>query len=166
MKFWVQVAAWLLFPSHEIRHPAGDPNGQLLMIRWRLFRTSWLRKAGSTPRWYDFEIGIHKIVAPDQRSMGLHDHPWDFFSIVLWRKYTERYLHTWPNAKIDPWKMPPRFWKHFVRTRMRGLFSIGFRRAEYLHAVTELPDGPCWTLFVLLKRRRVWGFPEKLLKID
>lgn len=83
-----------------------------------------------------FAIYLHKFVGDD--DLCLHDHPWPFLSLILWGGYYEtdkNKVRTWYSAG-----------------------SILFRRAEWRHRV-ELDRGrPCYTLVVIGKKCRHWGF--------
>ena len=84
-------------------------------------------------RW--FKIYLHKFVGDDW-SRDLHDHPKRFISIGLWG----RYLEETPAGKRcyrAPW----------VRS-----FP-----AEHQHRIST-PWGTCWTLVIVLRTVREWGF--------
>lgn len=85
------------------------------------------RSAGSTARY-------HHILASD--GADLHDHPWDFVSVIL----SGRYVETTPTSEDE-----------------FGPGSVLVRTAEQLHRLT-LPDGPVWTFVMLSPVRRRWGF--------
>lgn len=87
------------------------------------------------PRWFPFNIVLHKILLSDLED--LHDHPWPYATILLKNGYWE----TTPRGK---------FW--------RGAGWATIRPATALHRL-ELADGmPCWSLFFMGKRCREWGF--------
>lgn len=77
---------------------------------------------------------FHEILCSDR--LELHDHPWDFLSVIMSGRYIERT----PDGEQE--------W---------GAGSVLARRAEDLHRLT-LPDGPVWTLVVTGATRRRWGF--------
>jgi hypothetical protein len=85
------------------------------------------RASGMTARY-------HHILASDRAD--LHDHPWDFVSVILSGSYVE----TTPTSE-----------------REFGPGSVLVRSAEQLHRLT-LPSGPVWTFVVLSPPRRRWGF--------
>jgi hypothetical protein len=82
---------------------------------------------GSTAR-------FHQLLTSDGADM--HDHPWDFVSVIL----AGRYVETTPDGE-----------------REFGPGSVLVRRAEDVHRLT-LPDGPVWTFVTLGPARRRWGF--------
>lgn len=105
-------------------------DGDAYLHRWYIIRTK------------RFGLFIHKFVLSDE-DRALHDHPWDFLVVPLWRGYRE----------------------HNDRgiTEVRPLLGTRFRRAEYRHRV-ELREGkPAWSLFCRFRSRRVWGFWDKVL---
>lgn len=103
------------------------------LVRWTLFKCRW------------FEVLLHRFLRSD--SAAIHDHPWSFVSLVLWRGYRE-FL-----KPFDPPDFAPLGAKWPLRRRP---LSIAFRRAEDRHRV-EI-DGPPWTLVVTGPRRRSWFF--------
>lgn len=85
------------------------------------------RAPGSTTR-------FHHILRSDLAD--LHDHPWDFVSVIL----SGRYVETTPTTEQE-----------------FGPGSVLIRTAEQLHRLT-LPDGPVWTYITIGPARRRWGF--------
>jgi hypothetical protein len=86
-------------------------------------------------------IYLHHFVGDDW-SLDLHDHPKRFISIGLWGWYVETtpcQLCIWPHRRVysAPW----------IRT-----FP-----AEHIHRI-EVPSKNCWTLVIVLKAYRPWGF--------
>lgn len=86
------------------------------------------KTGGSTTR-------FHEILESD--GLDLHDHPWDFVSIILSGSYVE----TTPDGDEHEY----------------GPGSVLVRTAEQAHRLT-LPGGPVWTFVVLGPPRRRWGF--------
>lgn len=84
-----------------------------------------------------FAIFAHRFERSDE-DRALHDHPWDFIVIPLWRGYVE---HSEKGAR-----------------RVYPLLGIRWRRAEYRHRVELIAGRPAWSLFVRFNRRRAWGF--------
>lgn len=82
-----------------------------------------------------YQLCVHVFHRSDADE--LHDHPWPFASLILWRGYVEQT----PNGRSRKWP---------------GMLL--FRRANHAHRV-ELIDGKCAaTLVVMGKRERDWGF--------
>jgi len=88
------------------------------------------------PRWFPFNITLHKILLSDLPV--LHDHPWPYATLIVKGAYIE---HTKYDAYI----------------RDAGHFRI--RGAKEYHWL-EVPESgeACWTLFFMGKRCREWGF--------
>jgi hypothetical protein len=82
----------------------------------------------------DGAVRFHHILQSDPGE-DLHDHPWDFVSLMLAGSYTE---HT--PAGVTVYTAP----------------CVITRKAEQLHRL-EL-DQPVWTYIVTGKVRRRWGF--------
>jgi hypothetical protein len=81
-----------------------------------------------------FSIRLHHWLKSDDLRYA-HDHPWDFYSIVLWGNLTER------TENGD---------------KQRKTLSCTFFSADYKHSVVI--DKPCWTLLFTGPTRRVWGY--------
>jgi hypothetical protein len=94
-----------------------------------LYRWAILRLLGCA-------VYIHRFVGDDW-SLDLHDHPKRFISIGLWGSYVE---HTPKGAK--------RFRAPWLRT-----FP-----AKHIHRVTVDKRQECWTLVIVFRGYRQWGF--------
>lgn len=121
---------WALFERYDIPDAMGRGT---YLTRWRIVQTPW------------FGIYVHRINVYDG-DRHLHDHPWSFVSVVLRGGYVEA-------RQIDPTSKSP-----FLRFAKRGFLSFAFRRAETLHRITALLRRPTWTLVLVGRRRREWGF--------
>ncbi len=85
---------------------------------------------------FPFNIFVHKFLKSDPDD--LHDHPWDFMTLILCGGYWE---HT-ENGK---------FW--------RGPGSFRYSPKETFHRVELDKNVPeCWTLFMPWKGVKDWGF--------
>lgn len=89
-------------------------------------------------------IFLHNIRLSDQ-DRDLHDHPWDFTSLILTNGYYE--------------KLPDGY-NRIVAKGMRVK-----NKAEHTHAV-KLLWGPTWTLVTASKARREWGFHTQTGWVD
>ncbi len=100
------------------------------MLRWYLLpRNPW------------FNIYLHKFLRDDD-DRALHDHPWNFCSLMIKGAYRE----TRPNG---------------VTTRIAPSFA--YRRATDQHRVALDRDEnnkeiPCWTIVLTGAKIRNWGF--------
>lgn len=81
-----------------------------------------------------FQVMLHRIYRPD-RQRDLHDHPWSFFSVVLWGSYIEN----------TPTGLKKCRWWNWKRTTDR-------------HSIRECSRRPVWTLVFTGPKRRTWGF--------
>ena len=84
---------------------------------------------------FPFNIFLHKFLKSDPDDM--HDHPWGFFTLILWGGYWE---YT-PNGKF--WRAPG-YWNKVDAT--------------WIHRVELDNETPCWTLFIPFQNNRIWGF--------
>ena len=123
---------WALFERFEV--PNYDEPQATYMTRWRIVQTPW------------FGIYVHRFDGPDPRPT-LHDHPWDFVSLVLRGGYWERV-----PATTDP---------AVVRLNVFSACAINRKRAEDVHWITKLLRFPTWTLVFVGRRRREWGYLDR-----
>lgn len=95
--------------------------------------TYMYRWAMITTRWG--KVYLHKFVGDDW-SRDLHDHPKRFISIGLWGSYQEESDGVFRRYRA-PWirTFPP----------------------EHRHRIS-VPWGHCWTLVIVGREVRVWGF--------
>jgi len=101
-----------------------------LLIRWILFRRE------------SFGVYLHKFCRSDY-DKALHDHPWPFVSVILRNGYYEYHDQTTDGTTECFWRRPG---------------SVLLRPAEWRHRV-ELRDGkPSWSLILVGRRARKWGF--------
>lgn len=109
-----------------VRANAGGTK-DLYLVRWVL----WGRAAAGDGR----RVFVHRFLRSDYDT--LHDHPWPFWSLILWGGY-------WENTRGGrKWYGPGRLLR---------------RPAEWRHRV-ELPPGKgCWSLLWVGAKVRSWGF--------
>lgn len=142
-----------MFRKKTITRQTGEP----YLIRRYLIKTKL------------FQVVIHKILKSDDDC--LHDHPWNFISIILkggyWEGTTpEQVLKS--EAEIEHYKKI--IGDNCVYYKWYGRFNILFRKAEWKHRLklAKMPkhiygkdEIPCTTLVIMFKRRREWGFFTK-----
>lgn len=115
---WVDRLFQRIFKFFVIENAAHDP----FMVRYKIFRCPW------------FKVFIHHFLRSDEDS-ELHDHPWNFTSLILWSGYYE----VLPDGG---------------RRRRPG--HIIHHRAVDAHRV--LLDRPSWSLVIAWGKKRTWGF--------
>lgn len=120
---WIDRLLQKIFRFFVIRNQYDDP----YMCRYKLFRCPGLK----------FKVFLHHILRSDD-DPEMHDHPWHFVSIVLWRGY----LEVLPDC---------------ARRIRAG--SVVRHRAEDSHRL--ILDRPAWTLVFVTGKKRVWGFHGK-----
>lgn len=128
---------WLLckiFPYKEL----GWKEIREVFFRWTLLRipfTGW-------------KVCLHRLDAENWHEQ-CHDHPWDFYAIVLGPGYYER---------VDPKQKTTGsgircgddlFW------RRPG--AILWRPAESKHNVITLAGRPNWSIVIMSQKKRPWG---------
>ena len=111
--------------------PNLDHPEQTYLSRLRIVQTPW------------FALYLHRMDGPDSRPT-LHDHPWNFVSLILRGGYVER--------RLDPATM-----RVTERHRVRWVNRV---RTHDAHAITALLRVPTWTLLLVGPRRRTWGYWE------
>lgn len=102
----------------------------------------YLRRFFLTPRWLPKRIFLHYFVRGD-KDRFLHDHPWDFITLCLAGGYEETWRPDLGSVYAPRRRLMPGQWR-----------SV---RAEHTHKVTLLKS-PTWTLLVVGRARRQWGF--------
>ncbi len=148
---WTRIARWLansprvvdwLIGSamkHPYLHITDAATGAVYMRRW------WLVPGGpagdQAPRWLAWlplAIRVHHIVRPDG-DRHLHDHPFDFRSIILRGWYIEQQADGWLHAWLAG--------------------DTYLARADRFHRIDEVHPLGVWTLVILGKRKADdWGF--------
>lgn len=90
-----------------------------------------------------FGLYLHRFEGPDPRPT-LHDHPYPFLSIILRGGYVERRLNT-HSHDVDE--------QHVVRRFNR-------MRPTDAHAIISLLRNPTWSILLVGRRVREWGYWE------
>lgn len=125
---WKKLQNWIRRTWSRFRYVI-RVGGEPYLVRYRILKTPW------------FGVYLHHILVSD-RDRALHDHPWSFFSLVLWGAYKE-YLFSDSGDPEEAYEY-------------RGLLSGRMRKAEDYHRIEIIR--PCWTLFVVGPKTRSWGF--------
>lgn len=137
--------SWLLRMRERFRYViGGGPKGPLL-IRYRLVSTRW----GG--------IYLHHLMRSDA-DRHLHDHPWAFWSLILWRGYVELEPKRGQGAPGIFAPNPYRREEQLERVRMTWRPPLGLvrHRATDRHRLQLL--APAWSLIWIGPRVREWGF--------
>lgn len=98
--------------------------GELHFKRFAIIETRW------------FAVYIHKIYKADKDPF-VHNHPWNFFSIVLWGGYYED--TQWGSGGA------------------RDVFNINWGNRKYFHKIAAI-IWPTTTLFCTFGKKKPWGF--------
>lgn len=151
-----------LFEKKVIVNCDRDP----YLIRWYVIRTE------------RFAIFIHKFIRSDE-DRALHDHPWNFIVIPIWRGYIE---HS-ESDLVDPASVgyvPSRTRALQQKRRVWPIIGTRKRPATYRHRVELLrvweqweglttppywsrvdAELPSWSIFIRFREWRQWGFWPK-----
>jgi hypothetical protein len=113
----------------EARGDADSP----YLTRYTLVSTRW------------FQLCVHVFHRSDADE--LHDHPWNFWTLILWRGYDER---------VSSLSMP-----HSSQLLHHRAGAFLYRPAEHMHRVILREGKPAVTLVLMTKRRREWGFMNR-----
>ncbi len=127
-------ARWAFMERFEVPDYDGDTN---YLTRTRIIQTPWAA------------LYLHRFDGPDPRPT-LHDHPWNFTSIILRGGYVER--------RLDPMTMGVDE-AHKIRW-------INRVRIGDAHAIMRLLRVPTWSLMLVGRRRRTWGYWEGPISED
>lgn len=89
-----------------------------------------------------FGVYLHHFMRSDY-DRALHDHPWPFVSVILRGGYHEAHDHTVDGSTAIEW---------------RGPGSVLLRPAEWRHRVILDAGRTSWSLILVGRRSRKWGF--------
>jgi hypothetical protein len=128
-----------------------DPDRSAGVHREPRLSLTWHRKSNGV------QLYLHHILRSDA-DRELHDHPWNFLAIMLWRGYTEE---TQPECASCRAAGRPQGdciapSDHALSRKRPGM--VLFRRAEHRHRVLLVNDRPAWSLVFTSAKRRSWGF--------
>lgn len=126
---------WAFMELFKVPH-YDDPKKDYLW-RLRIIQTPW------------FGVYLHKLCTPDPRDT-LHNHPWNFFSIILRGGYKEYIQCNCDFEHCDYYAVR----RHVTRFNYKPLKNS-------FHWIAELDKDPTWTLVFVGRRRRVWGYLDR-----
>lgn len=126
---------WAFLDRFEV--PDYDHPERNYLTRWRIVQTPW------------FGLYLHRLDGPDPRAT-LHDHPWNFTSLVLRGGYVER--------RLDPSTLDV--------DEGREVRWVNRLRTHDAHAIVRLLRVPTWTLLFVGARRRTWGYLDGPMSDD
>lgn len=123
---------WAIWDRIEV--PNLDHPAEIYLTRWRLIQTPW------------FGIYLHRMDGPDSRAT-LHDHPWNFRSIILHGGYVEQFA---AEPMLDR-----------IETRFHRAGTVNRLRTRNAHFIAKLLRVPTWTLMFVGRRTRTWGYWDR-----
>jgi hypothetical protein len=109
---------WKFWKTHDLVWA----DGTVFMTRYTLLKRE------------SFSLKVHRFRRSDEE---MHDHPWPFLSLIIWRSYTEET----PSGSIT-----------------RRFLSLRYRKALWAHKVCVEKGKDAWTICVAFKAVRDWGF--------
>lgn len=134
----------------------------------RLFEYETMSGAGACPvyleRWTLWEplgrgVYLHHFLGNDW-ALDPHDHPRRFISIGLWGWYYEDVFLNESQATEYGLANPTEcIGTPISSTRYQAPWIRSFP-ADHLHRVRAAECGNCWTLVIVLKKSRKWGFVQ------
>lgn len=127
---------WRFMERFEV--PSIEQPTENHFVRYRLVQTPW------------FGVYVHRFDNPDVRTF--HDHPWNFVSVVVRGGYVEASPHGGAPA-VSLAQVPDH--------RLLRAGSINRKRATDLHYIADLVRKPTWTLILVGKRQRTWGYVDE-----
>ena len=105
------------------------------LIRWTLFSCKY------------FSLKLHHTLISDEAD--LHDHPWNYLTLILWGGYWEETLFDADSKSIS------------TKMKFYRPLSLLFRRGDEPHRLMLQPGKTCWTLVFTSRKWRDWGFINK-----
>lgn len=103
-----------------------DKKGNLHFRRWRIISTPW------------FKIYLHGIYMADE-DVHLHNHPWNFYSLVLKGWYSERL-----ESKVG--------------FNIRSPRQLVKRTKNQFHKIDSLHSKAIYTLNLMYGKEESWGY--------
>lgn len=121
-------------------HLYDKETGDLYMERY------WLKPFTNAK---DTSIRIHKIMRSDD-ARALHDHPWESTSIILDGGY-------WEIEPLDQ-NQDPEMDAYAYKRVWKGAGAVTHRPAHGRHRLEVEPGTHAWTMFIMGKWEKDWGF--------
>ena len=132
---------WIISRAQRTPYLHLHKGDELYMARYWLVAPGWLP--------FGINARVHHIAQPDA-DRAMHDHPWNFVSIVL-----RGWYHEARPVGIEPGFEGEQEW-HTSTTRGPGDFA--YRRSTDRHRITRVGPGGALTLFITGPRLHWWGF--------
>lgn len=133
-----RLVSWLMKKLGRERFDIGPPDN-VYLTRWTLLGSRF-----GKPNQH--RLFLHRFHRSDNQT--LHDHPWNFWSLLLWPGYYEHQFNG--VVRCDGVRETERRW-YWPGTLLR-------RTAETCHRVELAPGRKAWTLVWTGPRVRSWFF--------
>lgn len=125
-------------------------DGSEYMGRWWVWNANWKYSRKWWGKWLP-AIRLHHIKMSD-RDRHLHCHPWSNISIIL----RGGYLEVMPKDQEQYPGLDGR--RAYQRRVHRRAYIPVFRKATDRHRLVLDRDHTCWSLFIMFRWQRDWGF--------
>jgi hypothetical protein len=133
-----------------------DANGDPYLVRYFIYRPDWLDKIGIDSKKAG-RIYLHNFLRSDY-DRALHDHPWNFVSLIL----TKGYWEYGDVRQISMKEVIAGKWEWTTGGyEMRAFhkpFRVVRRGAGWRHRVQLVDGTEPWTLVFIGPKVRSWGF--------
>jgi hypothetical protein len=130
---------WFLDLFCSERSDIKRPGKPTYLTRWSFFG----RRESS-----GHHLFIHRFRQSDE--LVLHNHPWPFWSLILWGGYWEIFFWDWLNFGGELVREERRHW--------HGPLSLLRRPADWFHRVELALGRECWTVVWTGRKQQSWGF--------
>jgi hypothetical protein len=128
---WLTKLLCRIFPYKEIGwHDIGE-----VFYRWRILKL------------FGYQLYLHRLYAPNWHSQ-CHDHPWNFWALILSGGYFEKITGRNTNHGLDCGN----------NTYWRRPGSLLYRPAAFKHNVVTPKNKVNWSLVLMAPKSRDWGF--------
>ncbi len=135
---WLEKFLMRLLPSRVIPDSCGRPYLARYFL-WPFWKTC--EEASKHPR----AIMLHHILKSDE-DCDLHDHPWNFTSVILWGSYEE--VLPLVGSTDGTQEVVHHHWLSVIRHAAADSHRLILER-------------PAWTLVLRGEKKRRWGFHTK-----
>lgn len=152
---WDFLRAMVRAAGRKFRFVIRDEHGDAYLVRYRLIP------------WGPVRLYLHHVLRSDN-DRHLHDHPFDFWSLILWGGYYEELGSVAADGVFarDPprWRGPGTLLRrrakqpHRLILPQRTVLCVEDYDGVMQHVTSVQRPRPAWTLVLRGPKRREWGF--------
>lgn len=118
--------------------------GILHFTRWAIFSCKWV------------SLYIHRFNQSD-KDIYLHNHPWNFISVILKGSYFEESLN---------WSWWPLYPKPKSEFKVKKFLTVSHMNRKVFHKVNEILKGPVYSLFLAYGEYQAWYYLVDNSKVE